>query len=100
MILLNCPAIKKSGTAKFAMKKIFTATLLMPQGYQCKFKVYRTGAALWDFINDNNELTIHIYKAPEGDWQGTLSYQLGGVIQNNILITQAIFELSEFYKHL
>ena len=82
------------------MKKIFTTTLLMPQGYQCKFKVYRSGTSWWDFVNDNHELTIHIYKAPEGDWCGTLSHHLGGAVQNNILITQAIFELAEFYKKL
>ena len=82
------------------MKKLFTATLLMPQGYRCKFKVFRAGNHLWDFINENQELTIHIYKAPEGDWKGTLSHHLGGVVQNNILITQAIFELTEFYKHV
>jgi hypothetical protein len=71
----------------------------MPQGYHCKFKVYRAGNHLWDFINDNQELTIHIYKGAEGDWRGSLSYHLGGAVQNNILITQAIFELVEFYKH-
>ena len=81
------------------MKKIFTATLVMPQGYHCQFKVYRAGTRYWDFINENHELTIHIFKPPEGDWCGTLSYPLGGTVQNNILITQAIFELSQFYKH-
>lgn len=81
---------------KFGMKKIFTATLVMPQGYHCKFKVFRTGNALWDFINENNDLTIHIFNTPEGYWSGTLSHHLGGSVQNNILISQAIFELTEF----
>jgi hypothetical protein len=40
------------------MKKIFTATLLMPKAISASFKVYKTGTALWDFINDINELTI------------------------------------------
>ena len=81
------------------MKKIFTATLVMPQGYHCKFKVYQTGSAIWDFINENQELTIHIYSMPGGNWSGSLSHHLGGAVQNNILITQAIFELKEFYKY-
>lgn len=70
----------------------------MPQGYQCQFKVYKAGIFYWDFINDNHQLTIHIYKGPEGDWCGTLSHHVGGVVQSNILITQAIFELMDFYK--
>ena len=72
----------------------------MPQGYQCQFKVYRSGVFYWDFVNDNHELAIHIYKGPESDWYGSLSHHLGGMVQNNILITQAIFELAEFYKNL
>ena len=80
------------------MKKIFTTTLLMPQGYHCKFKVYRAGTEFWEFINDNHELVIHIYKPQEGEWSGTLSHHLGGTVQNNILIAQAIFELANFYK--
>lgn len=72
----------------------------MPQGYHCKFKVYRAGTVFWDFINDNHELTIHIHKAPEGEWSGTLSHPIGGVVQSDILITQAIFELIEFYKYV
>lgn len=80
-------------------KKLFTTTLLMPQGYQCQFKVYKTGMDFWDFINENNGLTIHIYKASEDEWSGSLSHHLGGVVQNNMLITQAIFELTQFYKH-
>jgi hypothetical protein len=90
----------KIRNCKVRNEKIFYCYAAYAKGYQCKFKVYKTGTALWDFFNDNNELTIHIYKAPEGDWQGILSYQLGGAVQNNILITQAIFELAEFYKHL
>ena len=81
------------------MKKIFTTTLVMPQGYHCKFKVYRTGNAFWDFVNENHQLTIHIYSTPDGYWFGSLSHELGGTVQNNILITQAIFELTEFYKY-
>ena len=83
----------------FAMKKIFTATLVMPQGYHCKFKVYRTGHTFWDFVNENHELTIHIFSTADGYWSGSLSHQLGGSVQHTILITQAIFELKEFYKN-
>ena len=68
-----------------ARKKIFITTLVMPQGYQCQFKVYRSGVFYWDFVNDNHELAIHIYKGPEGDWYGSLSHHLGGMVQNNIL---------------
>ena len=85
---------------KIVRKKIFITTLVMPQGYQCQFKVYRSGVFYWDFVNDNHELAIHIFKGPEGDWYGSLSHHLGGMVQNNILITQAIFELAEFYKNL
>ena len=81
------------------MKKLFTATLVMPQGYQCQFKVFQPGNEVWEFINENHNLTIHLFKQPEGDWIGTLSNHLGGIVQNNILITQAVFELTEFYKH-
>jgi hypothetical protein len=81
------------------MKALFTTTLVMPQGYQCKFKVFQSGNEVWEFVNENQELTIHLFKLPEGDWLGTLSHHLGGIVQNNILITQAIFELNEYYKY-
>jgi hypothetical protein len=81
------------------MKALFTAILVMPQGYHCKFKVFRSGNEMWEFTNENHELTIHLFKQSETNWTGTLSHHLGGAIQNNILITQAIFELIEFYRH-
>lgn len=81
------------------MKKIFTTILVMPQGYHCQFKVYKTGSSFWEFVNENHELTIHIHSSSEGYWSGTLSHNLGGSVQNDILITQAIFELTDFYKY-
>ena len=81
------------------MKKLFIAILVMPQGYQCQFKVFQSGNDICEFINENHNLTIHLFKESEDDWIGTLSHHLGGAVQNNILITQAIFELTEFYKH-
>ena len=94
---LNCYGYNRV-RLKILMKKIFTAILVMPQGYHCKFKVYKTGSEFWDFINENHDLTIHIH-GTQGYWSGTLSHHLGGEVQNNILITQAIFELTEFYKY-
>ena len=79
------------------MVKLFVATLIMPQGHHCKFKVYKASFALWEFTN-NNGLTIYIHKASANNWSGTLSARIGNPIQQNNLITQAIFEVRDFYK--
>ncbi len=79
------------------MVKLFKATLIMPQGCYCQFKVYRIGITFWEFTNEDG-LTIHIYKENGDNWTGTLSTRIGNEVQHNNLITQAIFELRDFYR--
>jgi hypothetical protein len=81
------------------MEKLFVATLIMPDGIQCKFLVSKVHVSFWEFSNQNLPLTIYICKGMEGYWCGTLSTRIGNDVQHNNLICQAVFELRDFYKN-
>lgn len=79
------------------MSKIFVTSLMLPHGVKCKFKVFKVNACMWDFSNENL-FTIYIYRVAPTVYKGALSVNIGNQVQHENLISQAIFELKQFYN--
>jgi len=79
-------------------KPLFTASLIVPQGYVCQFKVYSAGLRFWEFINENLGLSILLFYVHDVGYFGSLMPGAGNEIQKDNLICQAVFELEEFYR--
>ncbi len=80
------------------MKQAFTATLIIPQGLLCQFKVFCTGLKRWEFINEDLGMTIYLNFIPGNGFSGSLVYKACNEVQQAIVICQAIFELQEYFK--
>lgn len=80
-------------------KPLFTASLILPQGYACQFKVFSAGLSFWEFINENLGLSILLFYVQGVGYSGSLMPGAGNIVQKDNLICQAVFELEEFYKH-
>lgn len=81
------------------MKQVFTATLIIPQGLMCQFKVFCTGLKRWEFINENLDMTIYLNFIPGIGFSGSILYKTCNEVQQGIVICQAIFELQEFFRN-
>ena len=80
------------------MKQVFTATLIIPQGLLCQFKVFCTGVKRWEFVNENLGMIVYLNFVPEIGFSGSLLYQWSNEVQQNIVVCQAIFELQQYFK--
>jgi hypothetical protein len=78
-------------------KPLFTALLMLPQGYVCQFKVYSAGFLFWEFVNENNGLCIHLFYTEDIGYRGTVLPVFCNSVQKDNLLCQAIFELEDFY---
>ena len=80
------------------MKQVFTATLIIPQGLLCQFKVFCTGAKRWEFVNENLGMTVYLNFIPGIGFSGSLLHKASNEVQQSIVVCQAIFELQEYFK--